>query len=202
MVADAISSGKGDAADVAETARKAAAQVDRAADVIRHLRALVRLDRSNRAPCAFEQIVKETMELCRPDLDRTNVIARFGLAAGLPPVMVDLQIEQVLLNLMRNSIEAIEDNGSSHRFILIEARPTDKEFVEVRLHDLVQAFRASSSKTASFLYLPPKPDGLGIGLPLCRSIVEAHGGGMWLDASSQGASVRFTLPIARTSKHG
>ena len=137
LVADAISSGKGDAADVAETARKAAAQVDRAADVIRHLRALVRLDRSNRAPCAFERIVKETMELCRPDLDRTNVIARFGLAAGLPPVMVDvLQIEQVLLNLMRNSIEAIEDNGSSHRFILIEARPTDKEFVEVRLHEL------------------------------------------------------------------
>jgi two-component system sensor kinase FixL len=203
LVADAISSGKGDAADVAETARKAAAQVDRAADVIRHLRALVRLDRSNRAPCAFERIVKETMELCRPDLDRTNVIARFGLAAGLPPVMVDvLQIEQVLLNLMRNSIEAIEDNGSSHRFILIEARPTDKEFVEVRLHDSGPGFPREFIENGFLPLSSTKADGLGIGLPLCRSIVEAHGGGMWLDASSQGASVRFTLPIARTSKHG
>jgi signal transduction histidine kinase len=202
LVADAISSGNGDAADVAETARKAVAQVDRAADVIRHLRALVRLDRSNRAPCPFERIVKETM-VCRPDLDRANVIARFGLAADLPPVMVDvLQIEQVLLNLLRNSIEAIDDNGSSRRFILIEAKPADKEFVEVRLHDSGPGFPREFIENGFLPLSSTKADGLGIGLPLCRSIVEAHGGGMWLDARSQGASVRFTLPIARTSKHG
>src|SRR5271167_3864835 len=77
LVADAISLGNADAAEVAQTARKAVAQVDRAAEVIRRLRALVRLDRSNRAPFPFERIVKETIELCRPDLDRANVTARF-----------------------------------------------------------------------------------------------------------------------------
>ena len=92
------------------------AQVDRAAEVIRRLRALVRLDRSNRTSIAFERIVKQAIELCQPDLDRANVTARFRQAANLPPVMVDiLQIEQVLLNLMRNSIEAISDSWTSSR---------------------------------------------------------------------------------------
>jgi signal transduction histidine kinase len=73
------------------------------------------LDRSNRTSTAFERIVKQTIELCQPDLDRASVTARFELAADLPPVMVDiLQIEQVLLNLMRNSIEAISDTGRRH----------------------------------------------------------------------------------------
>src|SRR5581483_8636996 len=94
LVNDAISAGTGDVKAVAETARKAAAQVERAADVVRRLRALVRLDRSNRAPCSLEQIADESIELCRPDLDRAHVTARTAIAAGLPRVMVDLlQIE-------------------------------------------------------------------------------------------------------------
>jgi two-component system, LuxR family, sensor kinase FixL len=203
LVAEAISAGNGKAEDIAETARKAAAQVDRAADVIRHLRALVRLDRSNRAPYLFERIVKETMELCRLDLDRANVMARFDLAPDLPPVMVNvLQIEQVLINLVRNSIEAIGDNGSSQGSILIEAKPIDKEFVEVRLHDSGPGFPRELIENGFLPLSSTKADGLGIGLPLCRSIVEAHGGGMWLEARSQGALVCFTLPIARTTKHG
>jgi two-component system, LuxR family, sensor kinase FixL len=202
LVADAISSGNGAAAEVAENAKKAAAQVDRAADVIRRLRALVRLDRSNRAPCHFERIVKETMELCRPDLDRAKVIARFGFATDLPLVIVDvLQIEQVLLNLMRNAIEAIRDNGNSHGAILIEAKPADKEFIKVRLHDSGPGFPHELIENGFLPLSSTKADGLGIGLPLCKSIVEAHGGGLWLDESSQGASVCFTLPIASESKH-
>ena len=91
------------------------AQVDRAAEVIRRLRALVRLDRSNRTSVTFERVVKQAIELCQPDLDRASVTARFRPAADLPSVMVDvLQIEQVLLNLVRNSIEAISDTGSRH----------------------------------------------------------------------------------------
>ena len=102
LVADTISSGNIDTGEVAETAKKAAAQVDRAAQVIRRLRALVRLDRSNRAPVRFEHIFKEIIELCKPDLDRARIAAHAHLAAGLPPVLVDvLQIEQVVLNLVR-----------------------------------------------------------------------------------------------------
>jgi two-component system, LuxR family, sensor kinase FixL len=203
LVADMISSANADAAGVAETAKKAVAQVNRAAEVIRRLRALVRLDRSNRASVPFERIVKETIELCRPDLERARVTARFGLAADLPPVMVDiLQIEQVLLNLLRNSIEAIGDSGSPNGTILIEAKPADNEFVEVRVVDTGPGFSREQIESGFLPLSSDKAGGLGIGLPLCRSIVEAHSGRLWLDAISHGASVRFTLPMAKKSEHG
>ena len=203
LVADTMSSGNADTAEVAEIAKKAAAQVDRAAEVIRRLRALVRLDRSNRAMFPFERLVNETIALCKPDLDRANVTVRFRQAANLPPVMVDmLQIEQVMLNLLRNSIEAIRDNGSPHGSILIEATPTEDQFVEVRVADTGPGFSREHIENGFLPLSSSKADGLGVGLPLCRSIVEAHSGRIWLDTISHGASVRFTLPIAGKCEHG
>jgi C4-dicarboxylate-specific signal transduction histidine kinase len=203
LLADLTSSGNADAAEIAQIAKKAVAQVDRAAEVIRRLRALVRLDRSNRAPFPFERLVKEAIELCRPDLDRANVTARFRQSANLPPVMVDmLQIEQVLVNLMRNSIEAIGDSGSSRGAIRIEAKPADAEFVEICVVDSGPGFPRERIENGFLPLSSSKADGLGIGLPLCRSIVEAHGGRMWLDAIPHGASIRLTLPIATKSHHG
>jgi two-component system, LuxR family, sensor kinase FixL len=203
LVADAVSSGSAGAAEVVETAKKVVAQVDRAAEVIRRLRALVRLDRSNRASFPFEQIIKEAFELCRPDLDRADVTARSKSAIDLPPVMVDiLQIKQVLLNLVRNSIEAIDDGGSPRGSVLIDAMPADGEFIEVRVVDSGPGFLREQIEGGFLPLSSTKADGLGIGLPLSRSIVEAHGGRLWLDASSHGASVCFTLPIAKKSEHG
>jgi two-component system sensor kinase FixL len=202
LVADLTSSRSADAAEVAEVAKKAAAQVDRAAEVIRRLRALVRLDRSNRAAFPFERLVKEAIELCRPDLDRANVTAQFRQSANLPPVMVDmLQIEQVLVNLMRNSVEAICGSGSLQGAIRIEAKPSDREFVEVCVADSGPGFSRERIETGFLPLSSSKVDGLGVGLPLCRSIVEAHGGRLWLDAISRRASIRFTLPIATKSEH-
>jgi two-component system, LuxR family, sensor kinase FixL len=203
LVADITNSGNADAAEVAEIAKKAAAQVDRAAEVIRRLRALVRLDRSNRAPHPFERLVKEAIDLCQPDLDRANVTARFRQSADLPPVMVDmLQVEQVLVNLVRNSIEAIRVSGRLQGAIRIEAKPADGEYVEVCVVDSGPGFPREQIENGFLPLSSSKADGLGIGLPLCRSIVEAHGGRLWLDAVSHGASVRFTLPIATKSEHG
>ena len=203
LVADAISSGEADAAKIAEIAKKAVAQVDRAAEVIRRLRALVRLDRSNRAAFPLERITKEAIELCRPDRERAGVTAQIAFAADLPLVMVDiLQIEQVLLNLMRNSIEAINDSGSPSGSIVIEAKPADSDFIEVRVLDTGPGFSRKQIENGFLPLSSSKAEGLGIGLPLCRSIVEAHGGRLWLDASPHGASVGFTLPIAKNSEHG
>jgi len=200
LVDDAMSSGNTDTAVVAETAKKAMAQVERAAEVVRRLRALVRLDRSNRAPCRFERIVKETLELCQPDLDRIHVVARVGIAVDLPPVMVDiLQIEQVLLNLLRNAIEAIGESGNLRGTIHIEAKTVD-DCVEVRVADTGPGFPPELIESAFLPLSSNKAEGLGIGLPLCRSIIEAHGGRLWLDDSSPGAVIRFTLPIVKTPK--
>jgi len=198
-----LSSHNADAAAVAETAKKAVAQVERAAEVVRRLRALVRLDRTSRAPCSVDLIVKETLALCQPDLDRIDASARVLLASDLPPVMVDiLQIEQALLNLVRNSIEAIGDAKRSHGSILIEASATDRDFVEVTVSDTGPGFPPDLLDNPFLPFSSTKAQGLGFGLPLCKSIVEAHGGRLWLDGNLQGAAVHFTLPVAKTSDHG
>jgi two-component system sensor kinase FixL len=159
---------------------------------------LVRLDRTNRAPCRFEQIVNEALELCRPDLDRTRVTARTDIAADLPRVMVDLlQVEQVLINLLRNAIEAI---GNTRGSILIAAKKIDADFVEIRVADTGPGFPPTLLESAFLPLSSSKAEGLGIGLPLCRSIVEAHGGKLWIDDGSQGGAVHFTLPIAKRAK--
>ena len=199
LVNDAMNAAPVDVVTVAETAKKAVAQVERAAEVVRHLRALVRLDRSNRAPCRFERIVEETLELCQPDLDRMHVTHRTAIAPDLPRIMVDLlQVEQVLINLLRNAIEAIGESGSMRGTIVIEAKNFDADFIEVRVVDTGPGFPPQLLESAFLPLSSSKSEGLGIGLPLCRSIVEAHGGKLWLDDGSRGGAVHFTLPIAKT----
>jgi two-component system, LuxR family, sensor kinase FixL len=198
LVADSMSSGKVDPTEVTETAKKAVSQIDRAAEIIRRLRALVRLDRRNRIPVPFERIVKGMIELCKPDLDQAGVTARSKLAADLPPVLVDvLHIEQVLSNLMRNSIEAISDSGGTKGSIWIEAKRANDDFIEVRVLDSGPGFSLERIEMGFLPLSSSKPYGLGIGLSLCKSILEAHGGRLWLEQHSDGASVRFTLPIAK-----
>jgi signal transduction histidine kinase len=203
LVDDAIRSGNGNTDAAAETARKAAAQVERAAAVVRRLRALVRLDRSNRAVCRVDRIVRETIDLCQPDLDRLGVKVQQSVAAGLPPVNVDvLQIEQALLNLMRNSIDAITEAGqgsgkeTGQGTIEIEAKLADAGFVEIGVYDSGPGFPPDRTANAFLPLSSTKKEGLGIGLPLCRSLIEAHGGRIWIDANAPGAVIRFTLPIA------
>ena len=202
LVNDALHEGGADPVMVAETAQKAAAQVERAAEVVRRLRALVRLDRSGRVPCSVERIVKETIALCQPALDRSHIAVHWRVAATLPPVMVDmLQIQQTLLNLMRNSIEAITEAQHRDGAISIEAVSDNHNRVEIRVADNGPGFPPDFMDP--FLpFASEKAEGLGIGLPLCRSIVEAHGGRLWLNRDARGAVVHFTLPVAKEIQHG
>jgi signal transduction histidine kinase len=203
LVDDAICSGNADAATIAETAKKAVAQVERAAEVVRSLRALVRLDHSSRAPCGVERIIKETLALCQPGLDRIHVSARAVLASDLPPVMVDImQIEQVLLNLLHNSIEAIGEARDRHGSILVEASAAGADFVEIRVSDTGPGFPPDLVDNPFLPFSSTKAEGLGFGLPLCQSIVEAHGGRLWLDRNTQGAAIHFTLPVVKAPAHG
>jgi two-component system, LuxR family, sensor kinase FixL len=203
LVDDAIRSGNTDPAAVAETAKKAVAQVERAAEVVRRLRALVRLDRGGRAPCSVERIVKETLALCQPDLDRIHASARAVLAPSLPLVMVDiLQIEQALLNLLRNSIDAIGEAGGIQGSISVEASAVGADSIEIRVSDTGPGFPPDRLDNPFLPFSSTKDEGLGFGLPLCKSIIEAHGGRLWLDGNARGATVHFTLPCIKASQHG
>lgn len=200
LVDEAINAGNADPKMIAETAKKAVAQVERAAEVVRRLRALVRLDRSNRASWKLERAVKDTVELCRPELDRQHVAIRTGIPNDLPNVMIDLiQIEQVLINLVRNAIEVLGESKNGRGIIAIDAAALDTDFVEVRVTDTGPGFSSRIRENAFVPLGSSKAEGLGIGLSLCKSIIEAHGGLLKLEGGAQGAVVRFTLPIAKTA---
>jgi two-component system sensor kinase FixL len=112
--------------------------------------------------------------------------------------MVDLlQIEQVLINLLRNAIEAIGEGETLRGTVLIEAKVFDADFIEVRVVDSGPGFPSHLLESAFLPLSSDKAQGLGIGLPLCRSIVEAHGGKLWLDDAARGGAIHFTLPMAK-----
>jgi len=198
LVEDAVRGGDAPSDLAADSAKKAVAQVERAAAVVQRLRALVRLDRSNRVACQVDHIVRGTIDLRRLDLDRSRVSVRTAIAANLPPVMVDkLQIEQALLNFMQNSMDAIGKGGRG--IISIEAALAGADFIEVRVRDSGPGFPVNRIANPFLPFSSTKAEGLGIGLPLSRSIIEAHGGRIWLDPCSPGATVCFTLPATKLS---
>jgi signal transduction histidine kinase len=200
LLEDTINSNTANPAMVADTAKKAVAQVERAAEVVRRLRALVRLDRSNRAPYKAERIFKDAVDLCRSDIERHNIATRIVIAPDTPAVMIDLlQIEQVVINLVRNAVEAMDANTIVRGSIVLEAKPMADGFVEILVSDTGPGFPPQMMDNAFLPLASTKAEGLGIGLPLCKSIVEAHGGRLSLETSTQGAAVRFTLPIAKSN---
>jgi signal transduction histidine kinase len=181
---------------IVETTEKAVGQVQRAADVVRQLRALIRLDQSNRAPVSIDRIVRETIDLYRPELDRSAVAIRLAIDPSMPPVMVDLlQIEQVMLNLLKNAVEAMRD-ASSGGAITIKATRQSPAHLLVTVQDSGPGFTPAMLDSGPAFNASNKTEGLGIGLSLCRSIVESHGGEMHMSNTGGGACVTFTLPVA------
>jgi two-component system, LuxR family, sensor kinase FixL len=197
LIADAVRRDGANAADIANTAAKAVAQVERAAEVVRSLRALLWLDRGNRLACGVERLIQEALALCEPELDQVNASVRIAVAGRPPQVLVDaLQIEQVLLNLIRNSIDAFRATSITGGAMLIEAASAGGHFVEICIADNGPGFPADVLENQFLPFSTTKAEGLGFGLVLCKAIIEAHGGRIWLDQKTPGAVVHFTLPVA------
>ena len=202
LVRDSLKSGTQDAATTIEAADKAVAQVDRAAEVVRRLRELVRLGRSEVVQVSVQRIVQEAVDHFQFELDKRGVVARVVLPRNLPPVMADmLQIEQVLLNLLRNAVEAMVGDGYKKGKVTIETVIGISGYVEFRVRDTGPGFSAEIADGALLPFATTKPEGLGMGLSLSRTIIESHGGKLWISGGPTGAVVHFTLPIAESSDH-
>src|SRR5262245_21772633 len=180
-----------------DLALKAVSQIRRAADVVRRLRTLVRLGRSERVPTSATTIIGEAIDLVRADLEREKIVVKFDLQPDLPLLMADrLQIEQVLLNLIRNAAEAIIAAEDGRREIVVQATRSNPASVELSIIDTGTGFASSFAGDVPFPLSSTKPEGLGIGLSLCRSIAEAHGGALTIRNTGSGARVSISLPVA------
>jgi two-component system, LuxR family, sensor kinase FixL len=184
-----------DPAAASEASDRLIAQVERAAEVVRRLRNFIRLGRSETAPVTVPQLVQEAVEYCHAELDTQGIELQSRLVRDLPAVKVDaLQIEQVIVNLVRNAAEALMDAGRYDGKVTIEAERDAAGLVVVRVRDNGPGFDPDLADRAVAPFATTKTDGLGLGLSLARSIVEAHGGRLSIESSASGAVVSFTVP--------
>jgi two-component system sensor kinase FixL len=118
---------------------------------------------------------------------------------GLPAVLADrVQIEQVLLNLLRNAMDAMETANTKRRSIIVEARRNSKHAIEISVADSGPGVAAEVTDTIFEPFITTKPLGMGMGLSISRAIIEAHGGSLRLSRSIRSAIFIFDLPTAET----
>src|SRR5215469_13560305 len=171
----------------------------RASDVIGRVRALVR-----KAPPLTDQLdinetMREVIALTRSELRRSGTSLQTQLAEGLPLISADrVQLQQVMLNLILNAVEAMSGSSTKVRELLIRTGQDGPGSVLLAVQDSGPGLRPESLHRLFDAFYTTKADGLGMGLSICRSIVEAHGGRVWASPDLiQGASFQFTLPPQR-----
>ena len=175
---------------------KAALQTLRAGGIIRHLRDFVEKRESTRSPENLSKVVEEALALAFVGAADKNVKLKLNLDSTLPPVLIDkIQIQQVLINLIRNSIETML--AVQTRELLLATGHGDPGFANVTVRDTGPGL---PEHIASRLFQPfqtTKDKGMGIGLTICQSIVDAHGGRIWLlQDMPSGTGFRFRLPLS------
>ncbi len=188
---------KPDIAKVRELAEKSAAQVQRAASVMRRLRDLLQHGSISPQSENPERIVQESIALMESEIARASVRLTTSVANGLPMVAADrLQIEQVLINVIRNSIEAIEGDtriGKRDRRINVTVTHVNDGEVKFIVSDTGPGFAEEHLGRGGMPFTTTKSQGLGIGLALCETIIRSHGGELIVANGAEGAIVAFTL---------
>ena len=190
--------GEGHAADSALTLMdKAVGEARRAGQVVHRLRRLVEKGEFERAPADIGEILKESAELALASALDQSIDFDLDVEPGLPQVLVDrVQIQQVVLNLIRNAVEALESAGE--RELSIRASRDGLGGIEVAVSDTGCGLSPQAAKRLFSPIVSEKASGMGVGLAICRLIVVAHGGRIWAaDRSGGGAQFSFSLPIAQ-----
>ena len=193
--------------DLIAALQKTARQAERAGQIIHRIRAFVKRSEPQRQPSQARQIIEDAVELAGIELRRRNVAIRSYVAQRLPVLMVDpILIEQVLLNLLKNAAEAIDTAQlpASRRHIELRVVPrhTPEEggVIEFSVTDMGPGMKEEVIKRLYEAFFSTKVEGMGIGLSLCRSIVESHRGRMrgqniYNGAQVVGCNFSFTLPV-------
>lgn len=181
--------------ELLEAQQQIALQAERAGQIIRRVRSFVDRKTSQRCDEDFNRLIREAVSLARLELRKNAVQVRLDLDQQLPCVHVDaVQIEQVVLNLLRNSIEAMSENDVNDRHLTINTQLTQPGVVRFAIIDSGGGLDPSIMQKGFAPFQTTKPHGLGMGLAISRSIIDAHGGRLWVEANSErGATFCFSL---------
>jgi C4-dicarboxylate-specific signal transduction histidine kinase len=171
----------------------------RAGEVIRRIRALIKRADTQMVPLDVNEIVSEAVNLVDHGLLRDQVSKRMEFSSDLPIVFGDrIQLQQVLLNLILNGLEAMEAVTDRPRELVIRSELDEIQQVKVTVMDCGIGLSAECAHKIFDAFVSTKSSGMGMGLSICRSIIQAHGGRIWASPNWPfGAAVQFTLPSHR-----
>ena len=178
-------------------------QAKRAGRIIHRLRAFVSNGALRKDPCDIRQLVAEVVDLVIMDIRHDQIEFRMDFPPELPTVPADrIQIQQVLLNLMRNAIEAMANPPVDNRRLAVSGAVAADGMIEVAVSDTGPACPPEQISKVFDAFFTTKESGIGMGLSISRSIVEAHGGRLWAEPNDdRGLTFRFTLPTTDEDTH-
>lgn len=182
---------------VQELAAKAKRSALRAGQIVRRMRNFVRPNAAVHDRVAIHALVEEIVEMCRTEVAAAGANLRFELSATSDVVLADtIQVQQVLVNLVQNALQALASTASRGRTVTIRTLNAE-DALRIDVADNGPGFPSVDPEFAFAPFHSTKKDGLGIGLSICRSIVENHRGKIWTESPADGgAQVSFTLPLA------
>lgn len=189
-------------ADLLVAMKKASAQAERAGKIIRRIRDFVRKSEPHRVPVALADVMEDALGIAEIEARKAGVRLTVALPADLPWVMADrIMVEQVILNLVRNGVEAMADTPPDQRELAVRAAPLDGGMVRVSVQDRGHGIEGEDLERLFKPFFTTKADGMGMGLNICRSIIEFHGGRLWAESPPQGGThFHFTLPMETASE--
>jgi C4-dicarboxylate-specific signal transduction histidine kinase len=189
-----------------EEARRAVGRIvkegDRASDVIGRIRALVKKAPPRKDDFEINEAIREVIALTRGEVVKNSVSVETQLAEGLPLIQGDrVQLQQVILNLIINAVEAMSGVSEGARELLISTAKAASDGAVVAVRDSGPGLAPANLERFFEAFYTTKPSGLGMGLSICRSIIEAHGGQVWASSNDgPGTTFQFSLPSARENR--
>jgi PAS domain S-box-containing protein len=175
----------------------------RASEVIRRVRALANKTSLEKVPLDVNDVVRETIPLVQRELISHQVLLRMELAPTLPMILGDqVQLQQVIINLVMNGIESMHSVTDRPRELVVRSGQDETQQVLVSVADCGVGISAENADRLFNPFFSTKSGGMGMGLSICRSIIEAHGGRLWTAANvPHGATFQFTLPVNADRAH-
>jgi two-component system sensor kinase FixL len=183
-----------DPGEVAASIERMIADARRASEVIKRLRTLASKATPQQTPIDIAELVHETLTLVQREIAANRIVLKLVLADRLPSVTGDrVQLQQVLINLVMNAVQAMAQNEGKRELTIASAEVDDG--VAITVTDSGPGFSAGDATSLFTPFFTTKSDGMGMGLPICRSIIEAHGGRLRASSPDEGgARFEFTLP--------
>ncbi len=175
---------------------------NRAGSIVHRIRALIKKAPPRMEGLAINDAILEIIALTRSEIAKQGITLQTQLAEGLPDIQGDrVQLQQVVLNLIVNAIEAMSQTSEGARDLFISSAPDGADGVQVSVRDLGPGFAPSTLEHVFDPFYTTKSTGLGMGLSICRSIINAHGGRLWAEANEpQGAIFWFTVPARNNAE--